>query len=114
MEYSNKFNILIYLNSNKNNSVDNKLIPKYRYKFLIKSKFITNNLLEKSLYPFTISIFVSISYPAIIGYFDPQKNYSIISIIFWNIILFISTINLFAIALGGANICWFALTYIKY
>ena len=50
MEHSNILAILNYLYSIKIKTIDNRLIPKYRLRFLIQFRFITKFLLEKALY----------------------------------------------------------------
>ena len=38
MEYNHMLEIVIYFNSIRNNTIDNKLIPKYRSKFYLKDE----------------------------------------------------------------------------
>ena len=91
-------------------------LNRYNYrKFCLKKNLLTKYALNSAMFLPMIAINIIYFYGlTAIAYFDSSKNFSLISIIFWNFCQLIWLIDLFGIAMGGFAYYYISTLFLKY
>ena len=112
-ELNQRLYIFSLLNDIKNETNNPYLKFKYRLKFSIHLKIIAKYCLN-IVYPNILLTFAIFFGSTIVAYFDPNMNFSIISITFWGICTFIWLVCFHSIPIGHSVHCYLSTLYLKY